>query len=260
MKTSDYLKKYNIRLKKYLGQVFLSDDRVARRIVKEANLTPNDVVVEIGAGAGTLTEELAKTGAKVVAYEIDESLAPVLQERLARYTNVEIRFEDFLKAKDVPEGTICVSNIPYSITGPIIEKIIECEFEKAIIMVQKEVAERILANPGKKVYGYLSVIVQAFYDVRKTFDVSKSHFVPNPEVDSTVMEMKRKEVNLDYRRFKKFVSMIFSKKRKTLRNNLRPFLSVFEGLDLSKRAEQLTLGEIFELYEIWRRSVECSRE
>lgn len=82
-------------MKKHLGQVFLSDDRIAKRIVKEVGLTPEDVVVEIGAGAGTLTEELAKTGARVIAYEIDESLAPVLRERLSKYPNVELRFEDF---------------------------------------------------------------------------------------------------------------------------------------------------------------------
>ncbi|PLV55696.1 16S rRNA (adenine(1518)-N(6)/adenine(1519)-N(6))-dimethyltransferase RsmA [Thermotoga sp. SG1] len=260
MKTSDYLKKYGIRLKKHLGQVFLSDDRIAKRIVKEAGLKPDDVVVEIGAGAGTLTEELAKTGARVIAYEIDESLAPILQERLSKYPNVELRFEDFLKAKDVPDGAICVSNIPYSVTGLIIEKIIEWRFKRAILMVQKEVGERILSKPGRKSYGYLSVMVQTFYEVRKLFDVPRSYFVPNPEVDSVVIEMKRKDVDLDFERFKKFVSMIFSKKRKTLKNNLKPFLSIFEGMDLSRRAEQLTIEEIMELYNVWRRTLECSKE
>jgi len=260
LKTSDYLKKYGIRLKKHLGQVFLSDDRIAKRIVKEADLKPDDVVVEIGAGAGTLTEELAKTGAKVIAYEIDEDLAPILQERLSKYPNVELRFEDFLKARDVPEEAICVSNIPYSITGRIMEKIIEWRFKKAVLMVQKEVGERILSKPGRKSYGYLSVVVQTFYDVKKLFDVSRSCFVPNPEVDSVVVEMKRKAVEIDFPQFKKFVSMIFSKKRKTLKNNLRPFLSVFEGVDLSRRAEQLSIEEIIELYNIWRRALECSEE
>jgi 16S rRNA (adenine1518-N6/adenine1519-N6)-dimethyltransferase len=259
LKTSDYLKKYGVKLKKHLGQVFLSDDRIAKRIVKEVGLTPEDVVVEIGAGAGTLTEELAKTGARVIAYEIDESLAPVLRERLSKYPNVELRFEDFLKAKDIPEGAICVSNIPYSITGPIMEKIIEWKFKRAIVMVQKEVGERILAKPGKKTYGYLSVVVQTFYEVKKLFDVSRSCFVPNPEVDSTVVDLKRKPVDLDFEKFKKFVSMIFAKKRKTLKNNLKPFLSIFEGVDLSRRAEQLTVEEIVELYEKWRRALECSR-
>jgi 16S rRNA (adenine1518-N6/adenine1519-N6)-dimethyltransferase len=259
LKTSDYLKKYGVRLKKHLGQVFLSDDRIAKRIVKAAELTPEDVVVEIGAGAGTLTEELAKTGARVIAYEIDESLAPILQERLSKYPNVELRFEDFLKAKNVPEGAICVSNIPYSITGPLMEKIIEWKFKRAIVMIQKEVGERILAKPGKKTYGYLSVVVQTFYEVKKLFDVSRSCFVPNPEVDSTVVDLKRKPVDLDFEKFKKFVSMIFAKKRKTLKNNLRPFLSIFEGVDLSRRAEQLTVEEIVELYEKWRRALECSR-
>jgi 16S rRNA (adenine1518-N6/adenine1519-N6)-dimethyltransferase len=259
LKTSDYLKKYGVKLKKHLGQVFLSDDRIAKRIVKEVGLTPEDVVVEIGAGAGTLTEELAKTGARVIAYEIDESLAPVLRERLSKYPNVELRFEDFLKAKDIPEGAICVSNIPYSITGLLMEKIIEWKFKRAIVMVQKEVGERILAKPGKKTYGYLSVVVQTFYEVKKLFDVSRSCFVPNPEVDSTVVDLKRKPVDLDFEKFKKFVSMIFAKKRKTLKNNLKPFLSIFEGVDLSRRAEQLTVEEIVELYEKWRRALECSR-
>ncbi|PLV60168.1 16S rRNA (adenine(1518)-N(6)/adenine(1519)-N(6))-dimethyltransferase RsmA [Thermotoga sp. KOL6] len=260
MKTSYYLKKHNIKLKKHLGQVFLSDDRVARRIVREAKITPEDLVVEIGAGAGTLTEELAKTGARVIAYEIDKTLSPILEERLSKYSNVEIKYENFLEARDIPKGAVCVSNIPYNITGPIIERIIELEFKKGIIMVQKEVGERILAQPGKKVFGYLSVVVQAFYVVRKLFDVSKSHFIPNPEVDSTVIEMTRKQTNLCYSKFRKFVSMIFAKKRKTLKNNLKPFISIFEGVDLSKRAEQLSTEEIIKLYEMWRRGIECSKE
>ena len=102
--------------------------------------------------------------------------------------------------------------------------------------------------------------VQTFYEVKKLFDVSRSCFVPNPEVDSTVVDLRRKSVDLDFEKFRKFVSMIFAKKRKTLKNNLRPFLSVFEGVDLSRRAEQLTVEEIVEFYEKWRRALECSKE
>lgn len=260
MKTSDYLKKYNVKLKKHLGQVFLSDDRIAKKIVELSNISPTDTVVEIGAGAGTLTEELAKTGAKVIAYEIDRDLEELLRERLASYSNVELRFEDFLKVESVPPGAVCVSNLPYSITGPLLEKIVRLGFPKAVIMVQKEVGDRILSESGKKTFGFLSAFVQTFYRVRKLLHVSKSHFVPNPEVDSVVIELLRKDVSVDPNELKEFLSIIFGKKRKTLKNNLKPFLHAFDGVDLSRRAEQLTLEEIAELFERWRKVRGCSRE
>ena len=258
MKTSDILKKYSIRLKKSLSQNFLSNDRVAKMIVERTKVKKGDVVVEIGAGVGTLTLELAKTGALVYAYEIDDELRPVLEDRLSPFENVVLKFEDFLKSdlSEVPDGFKYVSNIPYGITGPIIEKILkENRFTEAYLMVQREVAQRIVSKPGKRSFGYMSAIVQTFCDVEKIMDVSRSNFVPNPEVDSTVVKLTWKGINVDFEPYSEFLSKLFMKKRKTIRNNLR---SMFEnpdeilkklGIDPKIRPEDLRIDEILKLYE-----------
>ncbi len=248
MRTSELLKRYSIRLKKGLSQNFLSDERVARRIVEESGISSDDTVVEIGAGAGTLTEELAKTGAKVIAYEIDRSLKKLLEDRLTVYENVELHFEDFLKAdlSWIEDGFKYVSNIPYGITGPILEKILrEGRFSTAILMIQKEVAERLMAKPGRKSFGYISALVQTFCRVEKLFDVSRSHFVPNPGVDSTVVLLERSSVDLPFEDYRSFLSNVFSNRRKTLKNNLRRIVKNPEaiikrmGLRSDVRAEQV---------------------
>ena len=224
MKTKELLEKYGIKLKKSLSQNFLSDERIAKKIVEKSGVGKEDVVVEIGAGAGTLTEELAKVAKKVIAYEIDERLKDLLEERLSNFENVELIFTDFLKAdlSGIPDGFVYVSNIPYGITGPIIEKILrEGRFSFAVLMVQKEVAERITSPPGRKSYGYLSALVQSFCNVEKLFDVSKSHFIPNPQVDSTVLKLVWKGKIAPFDEYREFLSIAFSKKRKTLKNNLR---------------------------------------
>ena len=227
MRTKELLEKHGIKLKKSLSQNFLSDERIARKIVEKSGIGKEDTVVEIGAGAGTLTEELARVAKRVIAYEIDERLKELLKERLSTFENVELIFTDFLKAdlSKVPDGFVYVSNIPYGITGPIIEKILrEGRFSFAVLMVQKEVAERITSPPGKRSYGYLSVLVQSFCDVEKLFDVSKSHFIPNPQVDSTVIKLVWKGRGVPFEEYRKFLSIAFSKKRKTLKNNLKEVL------------------------------------
>ena len=256
MKTSDLLKKYGVRLKKSLGQNFLSDQRIARKIVELSGVDPDDVVVEIGAGAGTLTEEIAKVAKKIIAYEIDRSLEGLLRDRLSHFDNVEIVFEDFLKASlpDV-ENFVYIANIPYSITGPIIEKILrENSFRFATLMVQKEVANRILSRPGRRTFGYLSALVQSYCEVGKLLDVSKSNFVPNPKVDSTVLKLTWKGFDVDFEKYSNFLSKSFEKKRKTLRNNLRSLLrdpdEVFKDMDidLGKRPEQISVDDFKKMF------------
>ena len=257
MKTSDLLKKYSIRLKKGLGQSFLSDQRVAKRIVEVSGVSEKDLVVEIGAGAGTLTEELARTGANVLAFEIDVSLKPLLEDRLSGFENVELRFEDFLKAdlSDLKPGFKYVSNIPYGITGPILEKILrDGRFSKAVLMVQREVADRILSKPGVRSFGYISVLVQTFCRVEKLFDVSRSHFVPNPRVDSTVVSLERREIDLPFDEYRDFLSVLFSNKRKNIKNNLKRVVNDPEPLlrrlkvDPRVRAEALGVEEILGIF------------
>ena len=259
MKTSELLRKYNIKLKKSLGQHLLSDDRIARKIVEISNISSDDVVVEIGVGAGTLTEELAKTGATVIGYEIDKDFKPLLDDRLSRYKNVRIIFEDFLKARTetFPKDVKFISNIPYNITGPILEKIFKTPFSYAVIMIQKEVADKILAKPGTRNFGYISALSRIICDVKKLFDVSKSHFVPNPQVDSSVVLFKKKKMNLDFDALSFFLGKLFSKRRKTVKNNLKNLLRepevVLEKLNIDpmKRPENLMLEEIINLFEEW---------
>jgi len=259
LKTSELLRKYNIKLKKNLGQHLLSDDRIAKKIVEVSGISPDDIVVEIGVGAGTLTEELAKTGAVVIGYEIDERFKPLLENRLSHYKNVKIFFEDFLKVdvKTLPENVKFISNIPYNITGPILEKIFKTKFSYAVIMVQKEVADRILARPGTRNFGYISALSKVVCNVEKLFDVSRSHFVPNPQVDSTVVLLKRKKEVEDFEAFSFFLGRLFSRRRKTVRNNLKDLFekpeTIFEklGIDPMKRPENLLLEDIINLFEEW---------
>ena len=261
MKTSDLLKKYNIKLKKSLGQHFLSDDRIAKKIVEVSKISPGDIVVEIGVGAGTLTEELAKTGAFVIGYEIDERFRPLLEDRFSNYKNVKLIFTDFLKIdlETLPDNIKFVSNIPYNITGPILEKIFKTKFIYAVIMVQKEVADRILAKPGTRNFGYISAFSKVICDVEKLFDVSKSHFIPNPRVDSTVVLLRRneKKKNLNPEAFSIFLGKLFSRRRKTVKNNLKYLFEEPElilkklGIDPMKRPENLSLEEIINLFEEW---------
>ena len=264
MKTRELLEKYGIKLRKSLSQNFLSDERIARRIVEESGIGKEDVVLEIGAGAGTLTEELAKIAKRVIAYEIDERLKNLLEERLSVFKNVEIIFEDFLKAdlSHLSDGFVYVSNIPYGITGPIIEKILrEGRFSYAVRMVQKEVAERITSPAGRRNYGYLSALVQTYCEVEKLFDVSRSHFIPNPQVDSTVLKLVWKGNVALFEEYRRFLSVAFLKKRKTLRNNLKGVLRDLDsflnflrenGLSEKVRAEEISPEFFLKLFSFLR--------
>lgn len=268
MKTSEWLAKYNIRLKKSLGQNFLSDNRIAKRMIEKLALDSNYTIVEIGAGAGTLTEELAKIAKKVIAYEVDLTLEPLLRERLEVFENVEIRFEDFLKAdlKNIKaERLAYVANIPYFITTPIIEKILleSPRFEFAVLMVQKELAERIASKHGSKKFGSISFFVQYFCDVEIILEVSRSHFVPNPDVDSVVIKLTPKNKKFsseDLTELFKFSRKLFSQRRKMLKNILKSMgysaeklESLNKRFDLKVRPEQLSVEQITELYNILER-------
>ncbi|SHH30292.1 16S rRNA (adenine(1518)-N(6)/adenine(1519)-N(6))-dimethyltransferase RsmA [Thermosipho atlanticus] len=257
MKTSDLLKQYGIKLKKNLGQNFLSNTEIARQIVEVANVKADDVILEIGPGAGTLTEELLKTGAKVVGVEIDKRLKPLL-ERLNEFENFTLVFEDFLKfdISTLPKHFRVVSNIPYSITGPILKKLLFSDFSDAYLMVQKEVGERLLAPIGDSNRSFLTVVVQTFCTVEKVLTVSKGNFVPNPKVDSVVLHIsKNTEVyeKYDIKIFWDFVSKCFGQKRKTLYNNLKTFVNNLDDLkkkyDLTLRPEQVSKEMFLQIFE-----------
>lgn len=261
-KMDQLLKENNFNFKKKFGQNFIIDENIINNIVTKAGVDKETLVIEIGPGAGSLTNKLAETAKNVLCYEIDETLKEILSTNLKEYNNVEIIYQDFLKAnvlEDIKKYNYnkiyVVANLPYYITTPIIISIIEKKLpiDKIVVMVQKEVGNRFKAKVGTKDYNSLTIYLNYYYNVHKLMDISKNIFIPKPNVDSIVVEMKRKEnltpVNEDV--FFKLIRDSFTQKRKTLKNNLKSYdLEKIEkvlnkyNMDLSVRAEQISL-EIF---------------
>jgi 16S rRNA (adenine1518-N6/adenine1519-N6)-dimethyltransferase len=208
------------QFKKRFGQNFLRDENLLKKIVSSANLK-GETVIEIGPGMGALTKYIVKDASFLYAYELDTTLKHHLSMIFQNEQNINILFEDFLDANlSVYQGDISViGNIPYNITSPIIFKLLEVSnVKKIVLMVQKEVGDRIVASPNTKAYNALSVIIQTHYDVKKITDVNKKMFYPIPKVDSVVIQMIKKE-NVNHN-FHAFVKACFKQKRKTLANNL----------------------------------------
>jgi len=217
-----------IDYKKSLGQNFLYDTNLLKAIAKDGDVSGDDIVLEIGAGAGTLTEVLAQNSKKVISFEIDKSLIPILTERQKNNPNIEFYFQDFMdvEVKNLFEGKArVVANIPYYITTPIIFKLVDCieKFSSILVLIQKEVAERFASKYGTKDYGITSVILQSIFDVSIPRIVKKECFTPSPKVDSALCKLvpHNKYQNLDFDGFKNFVHFAFSMRRKTLVNNLK---------------------------------------
>lgn len=245
--------------KKKFGQNFIIDENIVDKIANYAGLDKETLVIEIGPGAASLTTKLAQKSKQVLCYEIDKTLEPLLKENLKEYNNVDIIFNDFLKSNvtnDIEKydykKVYVVANLPYYITTPIITKIIEdnINIDKIVVMVQKEVGDRFNAKVGTKNYNSLTIYLNYYYDIRKLMNVSRNVFMPKPNVDSIVVEFKKKEnkklKNKDL--FFKLVRDSFKQKRKTLKNNLKEYdietinnvLKKY-NLDVSVRAEQLSM-------------------
>lgn len=260
--TNHILHRFKLRADKKLGQNFLIDESVVRRIVEAAELTPEDTVLEVGPGIGTLTQGLAESGASVVAVELDKRLLPVLDVTLEGYDNVRIVNGDILQV-DIMEQVQkpdfkCCANLPYYITTPIIFAILEkrLPMERLVVMVQKEVAERMVAKPGSKDYGALSVAIQYFTEPEIAFIVPPSSFIPAPSVDSAVIVCKRRSTPpvevCDENLFFRVVKAAFSLRRKMLSNSLKNMGIKGEqvskwlelaGVDGKRRAETLSLED-----------------
>lgn len=250
----------DFNFKKSLGQNFLQDKNILENIVATANVSGNSLTIEIGAGSGNLTKEIAKVSKHVLCYEIDTRLENILDESLKDYNNIHIIFDDFLK-RDIKEdiknyeydNLYLIANLPYYITTPIIEKIIasNLKFKKIVVMIQKEVGERFNAKPGMKEYNSLTVYLNYYFDLKKEFIVSRNCFIPKPNVDSIVISLVNKKdllylKNID--NFNKLLKDSFKFKRKTIRNNLKNYnLTIVEkvlnkyNFNLNTRAEDLPL-------------------
>ena len=263
VKTAELVKKYNFKFSKSLGQNFLVDDSVPRDIVLGAEVDENDLVIEIGPGVGTLTVQLLKTAKRVIAIELDNDLIPILTEEYGDNPNFELIHNDALKVDfnkiiGDEESVKLVANLPYYVTTPIIVKLLKekYNFKSLTIMIQKEVAERMNAEPGNKDYGALSLLVQYYCDTKIVRKVSPNCFIPRPKVDSIVIRLDRlQEPRVKVENEKLFFDIIrnsFNMRRKTLWNgvknigaNKEKLEMAFEkaGIDPKRRGETLTIEE-----------------
>lgn len=268
--TLHILKTFGLKMSKKLGQNFLIDEHVVTGIVEAANIGPNDTVLEIGPGIGTLTQGLAESGANIVAVELDNRLIDILAKTLEGYDNVRIVHGDILKI-DISRAIMAdtykvVANLPYYITTPIIMGLLErrLPIERLVTMVQKEVAERMIAQPGGKDYGALSVAVQYYTEPEIIFTVPPRSFIPAPAVESAVIRCvlrSKPPVDIDdEKRFFRVVKAAFAQRRKTLANNLKgagiptdKVQSILEtaGIDGSRRGETLSLEEFAAIANAW---------
>ena len=268
--------KYGFRLSKSLGQNFLADGNIVNRIIEGSNIEKTDLVVEIGCGIGVLTAAAAEAAAKVIGIEIDYNLMPVLQETLSEYDNIEIINRDFLKTdlneiinqayggnKYAFSSVKIIGNLPYYITTPIIMKVLEEQKtdvpapDSMTVMLQKEVADRIAAGPGSKIYGAISVAVQYYCNVENVISVPKEVFIPKPKVDSAVIRLEiRKNTPVELMDKDVFFTVIksgFGQRRKTLLNALTGTYGLDKeeikavlaqsDIDPARRAETLDINE-----------------
>ena len=257
--TRHILKKFKLRAVKGLGQNFLIDADTVQRIVEAAEICAGDEVLEIGAGIGTLTQGLLEAGAHVTAVELDKKLPAVLKETLAGYENFKLVEGDILKinlAQLMPQNFKVVANLPYYITTQILLTLLEKNLPvtKIVTMVQKEVAERMTAAPGSKIYGALSVAVQFRSEPRIAFEVSPENFLPPPEVTSAVVvcDVRKPPFDVDEDFFTNVVRAAFAQRRKTLLNSLTSAgfsreKILASGIDSTRRAETLSLEEFAKL-------------
>ena len=264
--TNYILRRFNLHADKKLGQNFLISEDVVRRIAAAAELGEGDAVLEIGPGIGTLTQALAETGADVTAVELDRRLLPVLEKTLEGYGNVRVINADVLEL-DVNEAMggkrfKVAANLPYYITTPIIFALLEKKLpvERMVVMVQKEVAERMTAQPGGKEYGALSVAMQYYTEPELAFIVPPESFIPRPSVDSAVVVCKNRTTPpvevCDERLFFKVVKAAFSLRRKMLSNALKNMgitaqqaqeWLALAGIDPKRRGETLSLQDFANL-------------
>jgi 16S rRNA (adenine1518-N6/adenine1519-N6)-dimethyltransferase len=252
--------------KKYLGQNFLYDPSILHRIIEVANIRPDDIVVEIGPGHGTLTKLLAERAKKVIAIELDSELYAKLKKE-SKETNIELIHGDALKYHyEELEPFKVVANIPYYITTPIIFRLIEARknLKSMTLTIQKEVAQRIVGKPGTKDYGVLSIAVQYYGEPKLKFVIPKGAFRPVPKVDSAVIHIemldKPKVIVTDEKLFFRIVKTAFAQRRKTLSNSLKSVskdikeIMVNAKIDPNRRAETLSIEEFARLTDLVKKA------
>lgn len=274
-RTAEVLNKFGISAQKRYGQNFLIDSNILEKIVKSAEITKDDTVLEIGPGIGTLTQHIANAAGKVICVEIDTKMIPVLEYTLSEFDNVTVINQDILKAdikgilaEHGAESTKVVANLPYYITTPIIMELLEKDLpiESITVMIQKEVAERMQVGPGSKDYGALSLAVAFYSNAEVKMTVSPNCFIPRPNVDSAVIRLdKLKEPRVSVNNKSEMFRIIkgaFEQRRKTLTNALSHSSAyktdkkkiedalIQMGKNVNIRGEELTLEEFAVLSDI----------
>ena len=272
--TMDLVKRHGFKFTKSLGQNFLIDDNIVDKIVAGAGIGPSDKIIEVGPGIGTLTREMASRAGALMAVEIDKNLIPILADTLGDFENVKIVNEDIIKAdirglidENLSGGPVkLVANLPYYITTPIIMRLLEEDINVTdiVVMVQKEVAERMNAQPGGKDFGALSVAVQFYCDTEIVAKVPRHLFVPQPNVDSIVIALRvrpERKYRVDSEDlFFKVVKAAFGQRRKTLLNSIASMGNLSKdmvkealeeaGIDPKRRGETLSLDEFANLSNV----------
>lgn len=275
-RTKEILNKYGFTFKKSLGQNFLIDANVIHKVLERAEVSRETAVIEVGPGIGSLTEQIAKRAGRVIAYEIDQRLIPVLDDTLAPYSNVKVINEDILKAdigamikEDLSdfEEIVVIANLPYYITTPILMNFLmqKLPIDRYYVMMQKEVGERISAKPNTKAYGSLSIAIDYYTEAKTVQNVPKAVFMPAPNVDSIIVEMRTRQspkVSVeDEDAFFRLTKGAFVQRRKTILNN---YLTLFEdgkkfkaeisellnaaGIDPGRRGESLSIEDFGAIY------------
>lgn len=275
-RTVDIMRRYDIKMKKSLGQNFLVEPQILDKMIQAGQVDTQTTVIEIGPGIGALTQYLAHYAKQVYAFEIDPRFVEILKDTLSDYDNVKVIHQDILKVDfnhpdylplQEAEKLVVVANLPYYITTPIIMNLIESDlkFDRLVMMMQKEVAQRMTAQVNSKQYNSLTLAIQNTMEADISFIVPKGVFIPQPNVDSAVLTLSRRDraqvVLPDLAAFHKFIQIAFTQRRKTIWNNLRSNLDFLkldgpaleEGLaaadiDKSRRAESLTLHDFEKLY------------
>jgi len=246
-----------MRAKKSLGQNFLHDEGVIHNIVKIINPQPIDQLIEIGPGHGAITEFLQASGAQLQLIELDQDLIPILKQKFDRFDNVTLHHKDALKLElDASNGPYkVVGNLPYNISSPLLISMLyqSAQVEQMIFMLQKEVVQRICAEPGTKLFGRLSVMLQHRFDCVGHLTIPPEAFNPRPKIDSQIIQLvtKQNPTKVDLPVLEKLVKQSFAMRRKTIRNNLKKVVSIEQleaaGVDPSQRAETITLNQFEQL-------------
>lgn len=279
--TKIILNKYNITANKKLGQNFLINDDVIEKIISSANIEQNDTIIEIGPGLGTLTKRLLEKAGKVIAIEIDSKMINILNDRFEQYDNFVLINQDVLKTdlnklisqyKNSFEKVKIVANLPYYITTPIIMKLLEekLDIESITVMIQKEVAQRITADPGDKLSGAITYSVNYYAIPEKIIVVERDSFIPAPEVDSEVIKLYIRNIPavnvINEKMFFNIIKASFMQRRKTLLNSLANFgitkdkeklkeILIKAEIDENIRGERLTIEQFAKLSNLISKSI-----